>query len=217
MIILNQANAQSVLEQELDDSITRDVSALFYIAQETYTQLISSNKELFSGEYYPQARGPLFRHILFRQFEPDFLSAKNNLRMKLKVRKVNKYHYKPLEFVTENMIFNIAKTKDKNDLPTKSQYRKQGCQANSPLDVQLRFDLDMQQQDDYYYGFITYGMGRDGIDFVNAIITNPDMNMILGKKPIDIKVHEVSQQNSEIEESITALKEGIINDAMKAK
>lgn len=186
------------------------------IATRAFQQHMHSNKEFFSYPGVDGFRGYLLTFAINKQF--GYSSLDNNL-FAVTHKKVNKFNYNAMFIDTNDFTLNISRTKEPDQLPYPSKYKKELAIYNGVFDNQLVLPCvedDVKQILEHKkYATIIYGYNylSGCISHLSLVIPSYDFKTIEYSENLlkDISVYETYAPNLQetIEERIIVLKEDL--------
>lgn len=210
-------DANELIENETPIRVRSQLYPYFQTGLTAFKELVQENEKIFQSDFFHNIRGWVLNYMMFRQFESDMLS-KTFPFIPLS-KKVNNFNYKTLNLISDNLIINVAKSIAPRTLPNRSQYRRRYCRLNEFNKHSLYFAVDPSNQlvvkNEPYFMFLTYGVTKNEIQFVDLVVPNHSMRECLAIRSLK---DELSVYTSEsMEETVTSEKKVAIlkNDVLE--
>lgn len=177
MYINRERNLIELLEQDIDDKSKIFLSNNVQIGVEAFLQFKAENRAFLGFPKSTLVLGHLLSYSIEKQLYTAVFSPETPLTAKIK--KVNGYGCRIVEIASPNFVFNIGKTRKKNDLLNKSKYKTEAAKMNLGLiGGQLSLNLDNIEKISFSapkkYAQITYGFNtfKGELEYVNILIPN---------------------------------------------
>lgn len=211
-------NANELIEEEVPRAIRAKIYPYFQSGLQAYKEILNEEKELFSSAFFSNLKGWLLNFMMFRQFELDMIS--NTFPFIASPIKVNSFNYQGLNLLHNNIIINVGRSINKDNLPNRSTYRRNYSKKNRFPDQDLFYGISRSynsffELNEPYFAVITYGVKQGDLEFINLMV--PNWNMTESLATIDL-MKEFSLFESTNNEIVTLEKnQTSIKDEFKKK
>lgn len=184
------------------------------IGEAVYQDILNMQSSILNSRYCSTDLPRLRRAIIYTQFEKEFLTQ--DFPFKCKALKVNNFGLRIPELSDENIIYHIARTKEKGILPEPSNYRIKKATLNNFVGKQYILDgvFEPKQIEEKYYALITYG-GDEKIDFINLVIPDKNFQEVVGIKDLTNMNKLFENTNIQTNEAMTQRRMKLKEEVLK--
>jgi len=190
--MVNYKTSKDLIDNELSNGVVTPIRRVFENANIAYQEIMRD--EHFSTDFAVNVAGRLKTYAVYYQFSPKFVTK--NFPFEIKSVTMA-FKQKRVELRRGNILLTIAKSRDKNILPSPSKYKRKYSLSNFGMNqIQMVLDGDGTATSiQPYYGLIIYDFNDNGLDYVDIVIPDKDYRDIIDRVSLKPKFEVFKQDD----------------------
>lgn len=189
-------DADDLVEKVLPTRVRRQFLGVFDTALQAYREFLSQNFKFLDTGLVSNINGRILSYAVDRQFLKQ--SQNFDFPFITVAKSVNNFNHQVVSVCKDDIVINIAKTKDESKLPAPSKYRLKNAQNNRFFNRQMIFKTDDYNNltigEPPYYCIVTYGIALDDLSHLNLFIPYEDLDGYYTKVDLLNEIHLVENE-----------------------